>query len=60
MEDKGRFPGRMKFASDGASPKKFWVSGMEKSSISLLRRMPVEGETTLEPNPVFMVVVRAT
>ncbi len=34
--------------------------GMEKSSISLFRRIPVEGEMSLDPKPVLMVVVIET
>ena len=33
------------------------LSGMEKSSISLLRTMPVDGERNLAPKYPFMVLV---
>lgn len=36
MEDRGRFPGAIKLLSDGSTPKKFFLPGVEKSSISLL------------------------
>jgi len=35
MEDRGRFPGAIKFAGDGSNPKELRRPGCEKSSISL-------------------------
>ena len=49
MDDTGRRPGLMKLASDGGMPKVLTRPGVEKSSISLLRTMPVEGEITPIP-----------
>jgi hypothetical protein len=49
MEDKGRFPGAMKLAGAGGSSSGERSSGTEKSSISLLSTMPVDGESTSAP-----------
>lgn len=49
IEDKGLFPGLMKFAGDGGTPKAFVMLGAEKSSISSLRMIPVLLERTCEP-----------
>ena len=50
MEEVGRLPGSMKFASDGGSPHSSVSSGVEKSDISLLKMMPVRIPRFLEPN----------
>ena len=49
MEDSGRFPGFIKLAGDAGTPKALTVFGVEKSSISLLNRIPVRFPTTLDP-----------
>jgi hypothetical protein len=49
MEDSGLFPGFIKFALEAGTPKEFVVFGVEKSSISLLKRIPVFDPTTFEP-----------
>ncbi len=49
IEDMGRFPGSIKLLGDGATPKKFFFPGVEKSSISLLKIMPVRVERYFEP-----------
>ena len=36
VEDMGRLPGTIKFASDGSTPNALTSPGVEKSSISLL------------------------
>lgn len=50
MEDKGRLKGCMKFALAGGASTGSLV-GVEKSSISLFKTMPVDGERSLAPNP---------
>lgn len=51
IEDKGRFPGRMKLAGVGGGtsgpPSDF--TGIEKSSISLFRTIPVLGDNINAP-----------
>lgn len=49
IEDRGLFPGLMKFAAEAGTPKEFTVLGVEKSSISLLNIIPVLFPTTFEP-----------
>ena len=49
MEESGRFPGAMKLAGEGGTPKEFTIPGVEKSSISLLNMMPVLLPRTLDP-----------
>lgn len=49
MEDNGLLFGRMKFAGEGGSLSGDTSVGVEKSSISLLRMMPVEGDSTPPP-----------
>ncbi len=41
VEERGRRRGKMKLSRDGLSPNSFVIFGEEKSSISLLRMMPV-------------------
>ena len=57
VEDRGRLPGRMKLISDGCKPKALVILGEEKSSISLLRTMPVLVRT-FEPKKVFTVLLK--
>ena len=49
IDDSGRFPGRMKLAGEGGYPKKLFLPGVEKSSISLFMMIPVDSETNIEP-----------
>ncbi len=49
MEDKGRFPGLMKLLGDGGRLKSLVMLGDEKSSISSLKMIPVEGDMILDP-----------
>lgn len=53
MEDRGRFPGLMKFAADAGTPKWLVVFGVEKSSIWLLNITPVFFPTTFDPKLYF-------
>ena len=50
VDDNGLFPGRMKFVGDGGTPNAFVTLGELKSSISLLKIMPVLGDILMEPN----------
>ena len=43
-------PGLIKFAGDGLNPKLLTSPGVEKSSISLLKRIPVRFPRTNDPN----------
>ena len=56
VEERGRLPGCTKFASEGLTPKKLVMLGEEKSSISLLRTMPVS-VNNLEPKYVLTVLL---
>ena len=49
MEDKGLFPGCMKFAGAGGSSSGC-TSGVEKSPISLFKTIPVERDRISAPN----------
>lgn len=51
IEDKGRFPGRMKLAGAGGGTSKLLLDfiGIEKSSISLFRTIPVLGDSITAP-----------
>jgi hypothetical protein len=49
MEDKGRFPGLMKLLGDGGRLKSLVMLGDEKSSISSLKMIPVEGDMIPDP-----------
>lgn len=51
IEDKGRLFGLIKFAGAGGSMSGDISVGAEKSPISLLRTIPVEGESTPAPKP---------
>ena len=56
IEDNGRFPGAIEFASPCTSPNRFGTPGFTvKSSISLFSRNPVPGATTPAPNPPLIV-----
>lgn len=57
MDDKGLFPGWMKLAGAGGGSSAVTFAGMEKSSISLLRMMPVLLDKNLAPKYELMVVV---
>ena len=50
MEEKGRAPGWMCWLGEGGKPNEFTAPAMEKSSISLLKMMPVREPTIPEPN----------
>lgn len=50
IEDKGLLFGLIKLAGAGGSSSGDTSVGVEKSSISLLRIMPVESESTPPPN----------
>ena len=60
MADNGLFPGQIKLAgaSGGISAETF--VGIEKSSISLFKTIPVLGDRISEPKYEFTVVVMAT
>ena len=49
VDDIGILPGTMKLLGEAGTPKKFTVPGIEKSSISLLKMMPVLLPMTFEP-----------
>ena len=49
IEDCGLFPGAMKLEGDAGIPKELTVPGVEKSSISLLKMMPVLLPFTFDP-----------
>ena len=49
MDESGLFPGTIKFAGDGGTPKEFSMPGVEKSSISLLKMIPVLLPRHFEP-----------
>lgn len=60
IDDNGLFPGRMKLAGEGGGASPVVLPGMEKSSISLLRMMPVLGDMNLDPKYELTVVVIET
>ena len=49
IDDKGLFPGTIKFAGLGGTPKPFVMLGEPKSSISLLKIIPVCSEANFAP-----------
>ncbi|KAF6156324.1 hypothetical protein GIB67_013768 [Kingdonia uniflora] len=49
IDDNGLFFGAMKFAGTGGSLSAIFYVGVEKSSISLLSTIPVEGASTPAP-----------
>jgi len=58
IEDNGRFPASTKLAGGGGGdPGVELLRGVEKSSISLLRTIPVDVERILAPKYPFIVVV---
>jgi hypothetical protein len=57
IDEKGRFPGAIKFAGEGMKPNALVVFGIEKSFISLFIMSPSSGTKRREPNPVFIVLV---
>ena len=60
MEDNGLFPGLIKLAGAGAGTPAETFPGIEKSSISLFRSIPVLGDSICEPKYEFTVEVRDT
>lgn len=60
MDDNGLFPGSMKLAGAGGGTFPDVFVGMEKSSISLLRIIPVLGERNFEPKYQLIVEVMET
>lgn len=60
IDDSGRFPGTMKFAGGGGAAPPVVLIGMEKSSISLLRTIPVVGDIICAPKYEFTVLVIET
>ena len=49
VDDIGLLPGTMKLVVEAGSPNEFTVPGVEKSSISLLKMMPVLLPKTFDP-----------
>ena len=49
MDDWGLFPGRIKFEGDGGTPNELSMPGVEKSSSTLLKMIPVLFPRTLDP-----------
>ena len=49
MEDIGILPGTMKFDGEGGTPNALSMPGVEKSSISSLKNIPVRLPRTLAP-----------
>ena len=60
MEDNGLFPGRIKLAGAGGGRSAETFLGIEKSSISLFRTIPVLGDRNSEPKYEFTVAVMDT
>ena len=60
MDESGRLPGLTKFCGAGGRKPGGGTPGIEKSPISLLSTMPVEGERTLAPKGKLTVVVMET
>lgn len=60
MDDNGLFPGLIKFAGAGGGRFLLPFIGMEKSSISLFRTIPVLGDRICAPKYAFTVVVMET
>jgi hypothetical protein len=60
MEERGRFEGLTKLAGAGGGELRVVFAGMEKSSISLLSRMPVLGDTIRDPKYELTVLVMET
>jgi hypothetical protein len=49
IEERGIFPGTMKFSGEGGTPNAFVIFGAEKSSMISLRMIPVLMDLTLAP-----------
>lgn len=49
IDDKGRFPGLTKLFGEGGTPKLLVIFGYEKSSISSLIMIPVDGDRNMAP-----------
>lgn len=60
MDDKGLFPGLIKLAGAGGRTPLETFPGMEKSSISLFKTIPVLCDSIFEPKYAFTVVVMET
>lgn len=60
MEERGRFKGLTKLAGAGGGEFSEVFAGMEKSSISLLSRIPVRGERISDPKYALTVLVIET
>ena len=58
IDDMGILYGSMKFASDGGTPKLLSLPGVEKSSISLLKKIPVRLPRTFEPKLQQQTTIR--
>ena len=59
-EERGRLPPAIKLASEGGKPNELLAKGMEKSSTSLFRMIPVTGHIFLQPHSKFTVEVALT
>jgi hypothetical protein len=59
MDDNGLFPGRMELGGAGGGTSPLFM-GMENSSISLFRSIPVLGDSIFEPKYAFTVLVMET
>lgn len=57
MDENGLFPGLMKLAGSGGGRPAETFPGMEKSSISLFKTIPVLGDSICEPKYELTVVV---
>jgi hypothetical protein len=60
IEERGRFRGLTKLAGAGGGELADVFAGMEKSSISLLSKMPVLGDRIRDPKYALTVVVIET
>ena len=60
IDDKGLFPGLIKLAGAGGRTPFVTFAGMEKSSISLFKIIPVLGDRIFEPKYPFTEVVMET
>jgi hypothetical protein len=60
MDDNGLFPGLMRLRGAGGGTCPVLFPGMEKSSISLFRTIPVLGDSICVPKYEFTVLVMET
>jgi hypothetical protein len=60
MDERGRFPGAIKFEGEAMYPKALVVFGTEKSFISLFIIKPVSGTRSPDPKRRLIVLVRET